>query len=65
LEHGYENLQEEFNCFADSIHKVGMTINGWKTEFKESKETRNTLDIVEEFAWLGALLNAINISTEL
>jgi hypothetical protein len=43
-------VQEEFNCLANSVHKVGLTINGRKTEFKESKENRNALEIVEEFA---------------
>jgi hypothetical protein len=43
-------VQEEFNCLVNSVHKVGLTINGRKIEFKESKENRNTLVIVEEFA---------------
>ena len=42
--------QEEFNCLANSVHKVGLAMNGRKTEFKESKENRYTLEIVEEFA---------------
>jgi hypothetical protein len=49
LVHVYEIVPEEFNCFANSIHEMGLMINGRKTEFKESKENRNTLDIVEEF----------------
>jgi hypothetical protein len=50
LARGYENVQEELNCLANSTHKVGFIINGRKTEFKESEENRNTLEIVEEFA---------------
>jgi len=50
LAHDYENVQEEFNCLANTTHKVGLMINGRKTEFKESEENRYTLEIVEEFA---------------
>jgi hypothetical protein len=55
------SLTALYNC----THKVGLMINGRKTEFKEREENRNTLEIVEEFAWFGTLSNAINIRTEL
>lgn len=65
MAHGYVNVQEEFNCLANSTHKAGLMINGRKTEFKESEENRNSLEIVEEFAYLETLSNAINIRAEL